>query len=136
MKDFNLKIAKQQLLSEIKVNKPGGPRIYVGEPNKEFFKITNFPAIPNKNIELNSQNNLEFKEIINKIKNYTNSMANLKFNFYGDFSKPNKIVYIHTSPDILPNHFNSNYYIASSLNEFGEDFKTEEDFRVQNWKEI
>jgi hypothetical protein len=136
MEDFNFKKAKQQLLSEIKVNKPGGPRIYVGEPNNEFFKIINFPAIPNKNIELNSQNNLEFKEIINKIKNYINGITNPKFNFYGDFSKPNKVAYIHTSPDILPNHFNSNYYIASSLNEFGEDFKTEEDFRVQNWKEI
>jgi hypothetical protein len=74
------------LLKEIEVGIGGSPRIYVGEPNNEFFKITNFPAIPNKNIELNSQNNLEFKEIINKIKNYTNSMANLKFNFWGIFN--------------------------------------------------
>jgi hypothetical protein len=129
-------IKLSNLINEIKINKPGGSRVYVSEPYVELFKVENFPIIYDteylsKDIHffLKDKANPEFGQIINKIINYIQGYDDPTFNFTGNFSSRNEIIYIYIDGE-------ENYTIVDSLNQFGRDYETEEGWGVENWKII
>jgi hypothetical protein len=133
MKEFNLKVAKHYLLSEIKINKPGGSRVYVGEPTGELgvlFKIEDFPSIHNiDGIPYDYEDeNPKLWEIIEKIQKYLQHFDINDIRFTGDFLN-GKEAYIYIDNEL-------NYNIVDFLDQFEEGYQTKEDFGVQNWKKI
>jgi hypothetical protein len=137
-------IKLSNLIKEIKVNKPGSSKVYVGEPIGNLFKVENFPAISNINYNpferkdagyyLKDKTNPRFAEIIKKLINYTQGQNNPSFTFKGDFSSSNSIVYIFNEG---VNRFGENmYYIVNSMEFFAQGYQTEEAWGIENWKEI
>jgi hypothetical protein len=125
-------IKLSNLIKEIKVNKPGSSRVYIGEPNKELFQIENFPSIRNIDgipYDHDEKENPEFWRIIYKIEEYLQDSGINNIKFIGNFSSPNPIAYIYIDGE-------GNYTIVDSLKQFYEGWQTEEDWRVENWKSI
>jgi hypothetical protein len=81
--------------------------------------------------------NLEFKEILIKIGDYCFGSDNYNieddmfcdFNVRGDLSKDLDRVYIQIDGQ-------SSIHLVDNLNQFSEDYRTEEDWGVKNWSEI
>lgn len=132
----------------------GETKVYISEPYVQLYKIENFPSIPNsiKRIDFDcddagsSQETCEnydemqelfkkspkLKNILDKINKKAYGEDNGYFHgidFQGDFSSPLKISYTQLSGDGF-------LYFVDSLSEFDEDYQTEENWGVKNWKEI
>jgi hypothetical protein len=124
-------IKLSNLLSEIEVRMGGNPRVYIGMNGEELFKIENFPAVPNVNgIPYEEhEENPKFWEIIEKINVYTSDRNIQGIKFLGDFSSLNSEVYLYVDGE-------SNYTIVDSLEQFSEEYQTEEAWGAYYWKEI
>lgn len=117
-------IKLSNLIKEIKINKPGGSRIYAGGPDGTIFKIINFPAIPNiDSIPYEEpEENPKFWEIIEKIQNYSQDWNIGNIMWKGDFSSPNYKIYIYMKEN------------EGSMDLFFDSLKKIDDY--QNWEEI
>lgn len=137
LKDFFKYNSK--FIDEIKVNKPGGSRVYVSRINKDIFKIKNFPALSEsdkRNIQsktyripfdLRKKENSKFWIIIDKIRDYLQEDIE-KFpsiTFFGEFLSSDNPYIIKEDPNV--------FIILQDLEYLGKD----EDWDLnQDWKEI
>ena len=118
--------------------------------NTDLFKIEDFKGLnysktyydicdinEDKDWKQFLNDNPEFKEILIKIGdqcfgsdnyNVEEDMFN-SFELLGDLSKDKDKVYIQISGD-------SSLYLVDDLNQFSENYRTEEDWKIKDWKEM
>ena len=137
----------------------GPTTVYVSEPYTGLYKIEHFPSLSNTyDLEFDCEEtdkgtcesqpemiemlkNKNFKLIIDKIlnneellrhkwnKDYDNTLYFHGIDFKGNFSSPIDVAYAQVSGD-------SYLYFVNSLEQFFDEYKTEEGWGVKNWKKL